>query len=283
MHAIEARAAMLSAWAALLVVEPVFAAEGPADAKANPAADSPLTNQPNLPPPAPDVEATLPTAATRAAPSAKEAPSVDHDLFVKHLAVGYFGVASLPIAASGMAGAPPQRGTVSAPVVGVRYWLRRNVGIDAGVGLGLLTGSQDITQNGSSSSGGNGPSSFGFAAHAGVPIALAYATHYVFELVPEALVGFTTGTIKNSGMTDQTVSGFRLDVGARAGAEIHFGFIGVPQLALQASIGLFFRRATYGWSQDNNSGSIASNSLTTSVQTEPWAIFVDNISALYYF
>ncbi len=272
-------AAILAEWALLLVVGNVFAQEGPADAKANAPAASPSTGLPNLPPPAPDVEAMPPTAA-RGLP---EAASADHDLFVKHLAVGYFGVTSLPIAASGMAGAAPQRGTVAAPVVGVRYWLRRNVGIDAGVGIGILTGSQDIMQSGSSSSSGNGPSSFGFAVHAGMPIALAYATHYVFELVPEALVGFTTGSIKTPGMSDQTVNGFRLDFGGRAGAEIHFGFIGVPQLALQASIGLFFRRTTYGWSQDNNSGSISSNSLTTSVQTEPWAIFVDNISALYYF
>src|SRR5260370_41411986 len=126
-------AAILAEWALLLVVGNVFAQEGPADAKANAPAASPSTGLPNLPPPAPDVEAMPPTAA-RGLP---EAASADHDLFVKHLAVGYFGVTSLPIAASGMAGAAPQRGTVAPPGAGGRHWLRPRRRIEAGVCIGI--------------------------------------------------------------------------------------------------------------------------------------------------
>lgn len=234
---------------------------------------------------APTPPATPPAApATVAAPAAKEgAGESDHDKFVGHLGVGYFGVSQLPIAAGGGPGVPPAAGTVNAPVVGVRYWLQRNLGIDAGLGFGWTTGSQEVVQNNISTSTDK-PSSFGMAFHGGVPIAIAHASHYTFEIVPEALVGFTTGTIKGApGTSDQNLSGFRLDVGARAGAEIHFGFIGIPELALEASVGLYFRRDAFKWSQGNNSSSDGTTTLTTSVQSDPWAIFVNNISALYYF
>ena len=110
------------------------------------------------------------------------------------------------------------------------------------------------------------------------------ASHYVFEVVPEALVGFTTGTIHGTaGVADQTIGGFLLNVGGRIGTEIHFGFIGIPQLALQGSIGIYFSHQSFSWSQSSNSASVQSNTLTTSVQASPWAIFTDNLSALYYF
>jgi hypothetical protein len=170
-----------------------------------------------------------------------------------------------------MSGSPPQAGSVSAPVIGVRYWFRDRLGVDAGLGFGALFGSQEVNQNGGSTTS-NTPSSFGIAFHAGLPIALLSVSHYVFEVVPEATVGFTNGTLR--GMPtgpDQSVGGFRLDVGARVGSEIHFGFMGLPQVALEASLGLYFRRATFNWSQGGDSSSVTSNSLTTSVVGEPWA------------
>jgi hypothetical protein len=218
----------------------------------------------------------MPTA-TPAAPvvsvtAVAAGPSVDeHDKFVGHAAIGYLGVSALPIAASGDGTSVPQSGTVNAPVVGIRYWFGDSVGLDAGVGLGIQTGSE-------------APSSYGFAFHAGVPLALAHASHYVFEIVPEATVGFTTGTITSTaGLGDATVGGFLLKVGARAGAELHFGFIGIPQLALQAGIGLYLRRETISWSQSGVSSTGTSTLVTTSVNDSPWGIFTDSLTALYYF
>ena len=85
------------------------------------------------------------------------------------------------------------------------------------------------------------------------------------------------------GGTDTDLSGLRIDAGARVGAEIYFGFIGIPQLALQASVGAYFTHQSWKVSQGNASESVTANTLGTSVQGEPWAIFVNNISALYYF
>jgi hypothetical protein len=85
-------------------------------------------------------------------------------------------------------------------------------------------------------------------------------------------------------------SGFRFDGGARIGTEIQFGFIGVPELALQASVGLRFIHQNWNASQDAGPGVInpssasqSANELGTTVQSDPWALFVNNISAIYYF
>jgi hypothetical protein len=181
-------------------------------------------------------------------------------------------------------GNPVSQGTVAAPVVGARYWLTRRFGIDAGVGFGWTGGSESTSASGMTSMSGGTAGSIGFAGYLGAPIALASASHFVFEVVPETLLGFTSGTLPAAGgEPQQKMSGFRFDIGARIGAEIHFGFIGIPQLALQGSIGLYFSRQTYTWSETGASSSLATNTFTTSVQSDPWAIFADNISALYYF
>jgi hypothetical protein len=181
-------------------------------------------------------------------------------------------------------GNPVSPGTVAAPVVGARYWLTRRFGIDAGVGFGWTGGSESASASGMTSISGGTAGSIGFAAYLGAPIALASASHFVFEVVPETLLGFTSGTVPAAGgEPEQKMSGFRFDIGARIGAEIHFGFIGIPELALQGSIGLYFSRQTYAWSETGASSSLATNTFTTSVQSDPWAIFADNISALYYF
>ena len=73
----------------------------------------------------------------------------------------------------------------------------------------------------------------------------------------------------------------------RVGAEVHFGFIGVPMLTLQGTVGadLVWQRArvksveggrevTHGrWNLD----------LRTANFNDPWALFTNSISALYYF
>ncbi len=213
--------------------------------------------------------------------------SPDHDRFIGRFAVGYFGVSQLPIAAGG----PGQNGgvtqaNVNAPIVGVRYWLNRQIGIDGGLGFGLSSGSAEAV-NGGTTTTTDHPSAFGLALHGGVPIALAHGKHYTFLAIPEMNIGFTSGTIKQTNAPDISLSGFRFDLGGRIGAEIHFGFIGLPELSLEGSVGLAFHRIAYKSSTTANgttvSGSDGTTSFGTNVQSDPWALFVNNISAFYYF
>ena len=88
-------------------------------------------------------------------------------------------------------------GTVTAPIIGVRYWLQRSLGIDAGIGIGYTGGSTTVN-NGTTSTTTSTPSQFGFALHGGVPIAFAEGHHYVFELVPETTFGFASGSVKGA-------------------------------------------------------------------------------------
>ncbi len=233
---------------------------------------APVTPEPAAPPqPAPAAA----VATSSAAPAAAGVVG-DHASVVGHWGVGYLGISSLPIGAgccdtNGL----PQLGTISAPVIGVRYWFRDTLGVDAGLGLGIATGTAQ-------------PSAYGFAFHAGLPIALAQSRHAAFEVTPEATVGFTTGTIPvlagGVSAAGGSVGGLLLRAGARIGAEVHFGFIGLPELALQATVGLYWRTETYHFDQNGGVPISASSTLiTTSVNDNPWGIFTDSIAALYYF
>ena len=202
----------------------------------------------------------------------------------------YFDIGSLPIAnpitnVGGNVGLAPNGvtgSTVSAPVVGVRYWFQHNLGIDAAIGLGFAGGSQEVIQ-GSVDTTADKASTIGFALHGGLPIALFHRRHYTFLAIPQLTIGFTSGTFTPTGGVQQDLSGFLFDVGGAIGAEIHFGFIGIPELALQASVGLSYRRAVFKWKSGSNSASDGTNTFGTNVTADPWALFKDAISATYYF
>ena len=125
----------------------------------------------------------------------------------------------------------------------------------------------------------------GFLLHGGLPLALATGQHYTFQVVPELNFGYATSTTKATaaGGADITNSGFRFDIGARVGTEVHFGFVGIPELALQATIGLQFKTTSGSTSSGPNSTSDRNSGFGTTVQADPWALFANNISALYYF
>jgi hypothetical protein len=233
--------------------------------------------------------ATAAARGTAPVPTTKEDDNTpDHEKFVGHFAVGYFGLANLPIGTAPAAGANAVGvGSLSAPVIGMRYWLQRMIGIDAGIGFANSSGSTEVVVNGTSVSTDK-PSYTGFAIHGGVPLALAAGKHFTWELIPELNLGFTSSTIKAPAMSppgtpDQNFSGFLFNVGARVGAEIHFGFIGVPELALQGSVGLLLQRQAVKVKVDPNSASDGSWTIGTTVGSDPWALFTNNISALYYF
>lgn len=240
------------------------------------------------PPPKPPTAAP-PTAAPPSSPNElppKDAPASteersDHETVVHHLAVGYLGVSQIPVAEGNVTGLA--QGTVSAPVLGVRYWFHERVGLDLGVGLGVTGASTSSTIGGTSTSN-NSPAVVGFGLHAGVPLALAHSKHFTFEIIPEVDFGYAgTKVTGTGGTTDAGLNGVRLDVGGRIGAELQMGFIGIPQLSLQGTIGLSFRYTTVWASRDADSANLSTITLGTTFQNDPWAIFTNSVAALYYF
>ncbi len=200
-----------------------------------------------------------------------------------HLGVTYFDITDLPIASPPQVGGGLTGTTIAAPVIGVRYWLRPRIGIDGGIGLGFSGGSDETVANGMDTTVNKVPMN-GAAFHLGVPVILADAKHFSFLVIPETTIGVTAGTYSPPGgaQRNTSLSGFLADVGVRVGAEISFGFIGLPQLAIDATLGLSYRRSVYKMSQGGNSASDGTSTFGTQVNADPWAIFKDAISATYY-
>jgi hypothetical protein len=244
----------------------------PADANAG------QTNQQN------QTSAALP-AATNANPP--PAGNSEHDDMVGHLAVGFLGLRTIPYGLDNTydsAAAP-------VPVIGVRYWIDPLIGLDLGAGLWIGGRSSESTNPTGTKVSVDGPKPFAMVLHAGVPLALASSKHFAFEIIPEANFGFAKVTQDatlpgtNDGTTKQ--SGTHFDLGARAGAEIHFGFIGIPQLSLVGSVGLRFQYDSLTHEVNPGGTGVTKTTssvwdLSTTVNGNPWDIFAGNISALYY-
>ncbi|MBX3204586.1 MAG: hypothetical protein KF764_05925 [Labilithrix sp.] len=249
------------------------------------------------PPPPPETSASVTTPGAAPASEKKDDGITDHEKVVGKFGVMYFGVTQQPIGTG--AAANVGKGSVSAPVIGMRYWLQERMGIDVGLGFNFFSSSRAVEANGQPENNTDGPAVLAFAIHGGLPLAFAYGKHYKFLLVPELNLGYATQTEAAQNVPAGTPTppdihrtGFRFDIGARVGTEIQFGFIGIPELALQASVGLNFRRQVWHASRDANaaagvpnpeSSSLGENSFGTTVQSDPWALFTNNISAIYYF
>ncbi|HEX4354634.1 MAG TPA: hypothetical protein VHZ95_17010 [Polyangiales bacterium] len=214
----------------------------------------------------------------------------DHSMMVGHFGVGFFGVLSLPT--MGCTGGTPTGGTcapdigatLSAPTIGARYWLDERMAIEGALGIGATSGSVTV-ENGGTSTDSHTPHFFGLALHAGLPLVFATSAHFSFEVVPEMNVGFVSGgwTANGNGNNSADLSGFLLELGGRVGAEIQFGFIGIPQLALQGTVGVHLRYEGRSVSVGDSSTSSHNFSFGTSVDGKPWDIFNGNIAAIYYF
>jgi hypothetical protein len=201
--------------------------------------------------------------------------TTDHAGQIGNLAIGYLGFRQMTIANAGGTTSSP----VTAPVIGVRVWFNQGVGLDLGLGVSA-TASVQQTQNGDDT---DLPGPTTAILHAGVPLALADSKHFVFQIVPELNAGFASNTIDGTGGDgDAVFRGMHFDIGARAGAEIHFGFIDIPQLSLQAGVGLALSYDAVSYEDDNGTGESASMSFGTGVGDNPWNIFAANVAALYY-
>ncbi len=197
----------------------------------------------------------------------------DHMQMIGRPAFGFLGRQTMQIATPAGGGVAPA--PVNVPVVGVRYWVNPLIGIDAGLGFSMTTGSVeapgvDVDKTGVTA----------FMVHGGVPIALASSGHFTFEVVPEANFGYAAASVDGA---DVDLSGLHLDIGARVGAEIHFGFIDIPELSLQGSVGAALQLDNV--SADSPAGEASDSTLTigTTLGNDPWDIFTSSISALYYF
>jgi hypothetical protein len=214
----------------------------------------------------------------------------DHDMMVGSFALGYLGRRSVPYGSGDPAAGTQATGTTQAPIIGMRYWISPLLGLDAGLGFSMLgDGTTRVETTGAPAVEADLAPVTAFMVHVGVPLALSNTGHFSFQVIPEANVGFATQKVDQSsaGLPEITGTGLALDVGARGGAEIHFGFIGVPQLSLQGSIGLLYRleRSKVESSIPGSTTEYTETvgSFTTTVYDNPWNIFTSNVAALYYF
>jgi hypothetical protein len=222
----------------------------------------------------------LPGAAPAPAAQVTQGDS-DHDAMIGHVGFGFLGRRNMQIADSDAAGAPIER-PIEAPVIGMRYWIDQLLGLDLGVGFSSSSGT--VEANNTSVDKANYLAAI---IHGGVPLSLVSGKHYSFQIVPELNVGIATGSVTPQPGEEITYSGFHLDLGARVGSEIHFGFMGLPQLALQGSVGVGLAVDNTKWTDNLNgietSVSDSDTTIGTSVQNSPWNIFTSNVAALYYF
>ena len=174
--------------------------------------------------------------------------------------------------------------------VGLRHWTKqpfwffRNWGVDVGVGLAFERSSVTQPQTGTLTTT-DGPSTTGFGLHAGLPLAMTHHQHATFEVVPEMDVIWAGETIPalTAGGDATEYDGWSARLGLRAGFEIYFGFIGIPQLAIEASLGA---NITYD-SVSSKVGPIERSTRVWGVNTvrgtEPWSIFTGSVAAMYHF
>jgi hypothetical protein len=212
--------------------------------------------------------------AQPAAPATAATPAtevIDHDKVVGGIGATYFGQFNVPYGNLGT--------TAATQIVGVRYWVSPRFAIDGGFGILSSSGS---TKSGSTTN--DTPSLFGFSLKAGVPIALLGAAHYTFFIEPQFLFGTASKSTRPPGADETKDTGTHIALGATAGAEIQFGFIGIPHLALDATIGLGLD-LTSGSTKTgaNPETSQSATNFGTAAFASPWNIFTTNVAARYYF
>jgi hypothetical protein len=225
---------------------------------------------PGYPPPPPAAMPPPPPPPAPMAPAVEAGPS-DLDPSVRRWAVGYAGISQVPVGS-------PTVVDLTVPAIGLRYWASPTMGIDVAVGIGWAGGSTEAAGTSTDKD-----SVFGFVLQAGVPFALSTHRHVSFQIIPFAAIAHGQSTVMNGTTYSTDVSGLRVDVGARAGFEVFFGFIGMPELALSATVGAQFEMKKYSAEQAGLSQSDTSLGFSTTVENNPWDIFAGNVAARYYF
>lgn len=218
------------------------------------------------------------------------AEAIDHEKLAGRFAVGFMGIQAL--------GGNVATGSGVTPIVGLRYWINQQVGVDPG--LGLAVGFDSVTADGQPlPSKANGtsatltkqgdelradpPAVLGSPLRAGVPIAFAARHHYAFQTVPPIRVDVqTTMTVRPFAPCSDTPLG---QGGLRLGPEANFAMIiglGLKTLCattkVPSGLTLFSTGAT-----SKAPEATTDILLATSLQELPWHISTGSLAALYYF
>lgn len=223
-------------------------------------------------PPKKAAPAATTTTTTSTTTTAADDTATDHSKVVNHLGASYFG--QFDVAYGNLGTKAPSQ------IVGVRYWMSDTMALDLGLGFVTTGGS---VKTGSTTT--DAPSLFGMAIMGGVPLTMLSAKHYTFFVEPQLRFGYASQSIRPAGGGDETKNtGYRVVLGATAGAEIQFGFIGIPHLALDATIGLGADIASATSKTGANPESTQSSTgVGTAAFNSPWNIFNSNVAARYYF
>lgn len=224
--------------------------------------------------------------------------ATDHSVVAGHIGLRYFGASSLPALSGGSSmgmAAPTADATIQ--TVGIRYWLNGNLGLDLGLSLGIRSGSNTVQVTngmGTTTTSVDNPSFFGFGLVAAVPLMLAESKHVSIHLDPFLALAFGRSAITtDSGVntTDTSQSAFQFGVGGNIAAELQFGFLGVPQLALQGQFGLALQFRSQSQTVDrpsmNFTASSSQSGLSVGTTFGPGYGLADiisgSISAVWYF
>ena len=247
---------------------------------------------PPPPPWTPTPAITTPVATPQSTPS--DAPThvddereSDHRRVVGHFGAAYYGQYDVPL---GFTSTTRTSGSVPVQMIGLRYWWSR-LRLDVAFGLGASSGSETSSDGQPTY---DQPSVDAFALMVRLPYALFDGGHYTLFVGPELAFGHAGETAHAYPRTDAPTapdtyhSGNHTAIGVRAGAEIHFGFIGIPQLSLDATLGLMADFTNGTTSAPDFNGVYVDQSfhhfaVQSTVGHQPWNIFISNVAAAYYF
>ncbi len=214
-------------------------------------------------------------------------PQPDH-LLVGPLAFGLgsvrrpeSGALQLLINANGQSSADERRSPV--PTIELRGWLgaQRRVGIDLGFSYFQSTAHVGDTRVVELDA---------FYSRLGVPIALAILRHSTLELIPQVSY---VGAGGRTEVASQAL--FQWDLALRLAAEIHFGFIGLPELSVQSGVGMSYTHQVLHQRTRGYIGSplpyplsygnfrMAGSDIGPFGGDGPWDMFLGNLAVLYYF
>lgn len=186
----------------------------------------------------------------------------DHSQVVGRMGLRYFGSTSVPalVRALDSMGVPGRDISASASggtlhTVGGRYWLNSNLALEGGLAFGFQSGGTTTTTTagaGTTTVAADNPNFFGIGVQVGLPIMVAEAKHLSIHFDPYLALHYghsaITLTPANDETRDLSLNAVLFKVGANATAELQFGFLGIPQLGLQATLGV---ELAYGTSSFN--------------------------------
>jgi len=239
----------------------------------------------------------------RADDAAGEAASDDHD--DHSVGIGFVGTRFVPttapaatdavvIAPDGTATLTVAPSEITVPLFGARFWFNSTIGADVGIGFNVQSGTATTVAPNpdpalSSETERATPSTLAVAARLGAPISVFGGRHYHFMLIPELDIGYSSTRLESFDVStsgeplDLRLSGFVFGVGARAAAELSFGFIDVPQLAVQWAWGLRLESLRRSGKIGDAEATLRETRIGTSWYGDPWDIFVGSLAVHYYF